>query len=133
MRMVQVDPKGTPFICTCISCGKRLQSNRQDLGLLFADLDGKPFLDYYCQECKEKREQPLKNRLMAAIPSLTDADFAFHATDLYVVASPEVENWLENNYEFWLNVSTFMSQPGSNWNGAGKRCFDIPFAGNWER
>jgi len=70
----------------------------------------------------------LKDRLKQAIPTLTDDDFAVHATDLYVVAYPEVRAWLKANYRFWTNVTTFVSQVGSNWNGAGRVCFDIPFA-----
>lgn len=73
----------------------------------------------------------LQARLMQALTHLTADDFACHATDLYVVALPEVMEWLKANYEWWENVTPFTSQEGSNWNGAGKRCFDIPFAGYW--
>lgn len=70
----------------------------------------------------------LKDQLKQAIPTLTDNDFAGHATDLYVVAYPEVTQWLKTNYQFWNNVTTFYSQKNSNWNGQGKLCYDIPFA-----
>lgn len=75
----------------------------------------------------------LQQELMAAIPSLTDNDFAYYATDLYVVQTPEVRTWLKANYKFWTNVQTFRSPAGSDWNGAGKACFDIPFAGYWPK
>lgn len=77
--------------------------------------------------------ESLQARLMAAFPDLTEDDFAHHATDLYVVASPKVCNWLRMNYEFNSSIQFFTSQTGSNWNGAGKRCLDIPFAGNWPK
>ena len=73
----------------------------------------------------------LETQLREAIPHLTDYDFGHHETDLYVVAYPEVREWLKANYEFWSNVESFVSQKGSDWNGAGKLCFDISFAGNW--
>jgi hypothetical protein len=73
----------------------------------------------------------LQQDLQAAIPALTDNDFACHATDLYVVAHPGVREWLKANYKFYANIASFTSQAGSNWNGAGKQCLDIPFAGNW--
>ena len=72
----------------------------------------------------------LQQRMQDAL-GLEDADFAYHATDLYVVASPEVRRWLHQNYEHYGNVVSFVSQEGSGWNGAGKQCFDIPFAGIW--
>ena len=31
----------------------------------------------------------------------------------------------------YANVTLFMSQAGSMWAGAGRLCFDIPFAGKW--
>jgi hypothetical protein len=73
----------------------------------------------------------LQADLMLAIPTLTADDFAYHATDLYVVANTEVVAWLKANYKFWSNVQWFTSQAGSNWNGQGKWCLDIPFAGMW--
>lgn len=77
------------------------------------------------------RQTPeLQIRLQKAL-GLSEADFAYHATDLYVVKKPLVMEWLKDNYEFFCNVKPFVSQKGSNWNGAGKICLDIPFAGNW--
>jgi len=72
----------------------------------------------------------LQTRMQAELP-LTDSDFAYHATDLYVVYSPLTMAWLRDNYTFFKNILPFVSQKGSNWNGAGKVCLDIPFAGNW--
>ena len=75
----------------------------------------------------------LQQRLQAAFPALTDDHFGYHETDLYVVALPGVREWLKENYKFYSNIETFTSQAGSNWAGAGKRCLDIPFAGNWPK
>ena len=75
----------------------------------------------------------LQQRLQAAFPALTDDQFSYHETDLYVVALPGVREWLKENYKFYSNIETFTSQAGSNWAGAGKRCLDIPFAGNWPK
>ena len=75
----------------------------------------------------------LQARLMQALTHLTADDFGYHETDLYVVALPEVREWLKAHYEYWENVTTFTGNPESHWNGAGKRCFDIPFAGYWPK
>lgn len=73
----------------------------------------------------------LQERLEAAGLGLGEGDFAYHATDLYVVAKSGVREWLKKNYQFYENIESFRSQEGSNWNGAGKQCLDIPFAGLW--
>jgi len=39
---------GTPFRVTCVSCGKQTQTDREPM---YADLDGKPWVDYYCGPC----------------------------------------------------------------------------------
>lgn len=78
-----------------------------------------------------KRKPELQVRMQEAL-GLEDDDFAYHATDLYVVAKKGVYEWLRINYKYSSNVKSFYSQEGSLWNGAGKRCFDIPFAGNWK-
>jgi hypothetical protein len=70
----------------------------------------------------------LKQQLIDANLGLTEGDFANHYSDLYVVARPGVAQWLKLNYRFYRNITTFISQPGSSWNGAGRLCFDIPFA-----
>lgn len=76
------------------------------------------------------KKPELQTKLQEAL-GLDDADFAYHATDLYVVSKPGVVNWLKANYEHFSNVQQFVSQKGSGWNGAGQICLDIPFAGNW--
>lgn len=73
----------------------------------------------------------LQQRLVDANIGLTHADFAYHATDLYVVALPGVREWLKANYEHYGNVSGFVSPADSEWRGAGQVCLDIPFAGHW--
>lgn len=70
----------------------------------------------------------LKDRLLNANLNLTEEDFATHYSDLYVVNKPMVYEWLRMNYQFFKNIEYFISQVGSNWNGAGKQCLDIPFA-----
>lgn len=39
---------GTPFQVKCIECGKVTTTNREPV---YADLDGKPWVDYYCRPC----------------------------------------------------------------------------------
>ena len=73
----------------------------------------------------------LQQRLMDAELGLEANDFAYHASDLYVVAKPGVKEWLDKNLTNPKNVTGFTSQEGSNWNGAGKWCYDIPFMGYW--
>jgi hypothetical protein len=71
--------------------------------------------------------KPLEQRLREAFPSLTDADFGHHSSDLYVVAHPGVWEWLQKNHTHPNQITTF---PGSgDW--TGKTGIDIPFAGNW--
>jgi hypothetical protein len=72
-------------------------------------------------------EGDLKSRLMAAIPELTEQDFGYHATDLYVRCYPVVLQWLYRNYEFYKQISTFVGAKGSDWEG--KLAIEIPFAG----
>jgi hypothetical protein len=72
----------------------------------------------------------LQQRLQTAL-SLPDDALHYYATDLYVLALPGVGEWLKANYKFWSNVTTFIGQAGTPW--AGKRCFDIPFAGVWPK
>lgn len=69
----------------------------------------------------------LKEQLLA-IPALglTDADFAHHASDLYVVAKPGVHDAIKK-LRPTACLSVFTSQTGSNWNGAGKLCWEVTF------
>lgn len=71
----------------------------------------------------------LQQQLQDAL-NLPDSAFAYHATDLYVLDLPGVEEWLSKNYKWVRNVTGFIGAKGSDW--AGKRAFDIPFAGYWD-
>lgn len=47
---------GPPFTATCISCEKRVIAGSKGLPFgtelpVYADLNGKPFTDYYCSSC----------------------------------------------------------------------------------
>lgn len=67
----------------------------------------------------------LQTRLQAAL-GLPDDHFHTHATDLYILDSPGVREWLNANYEHARNVTYFRGAEGSDW--AGKGCLDVPFA-----
>lgn len=76
----------------------------------------------------------LERQLREAFPQLTDEDFDYHATDLYVRARPDVVKWLVNNYQFWKNITRFrcpVSDPELNAIGVRELWLDIPFAGYW--
>lgn len=76
-----------------------------------------------------EEDRPLKRRLLEAEDlALSEDDFSRHCSDLYVVNRPGVVNWLRLNYEFFTSVTSFVSPAGSDWNGAGRLCLDIPFA-----
>jgi hypothetical protein len=47
MKLAKVNPCPV-FLVTCIKCGKKVMS---DIQPTYADLDGKPFKDYYCFKC----------------------------------------------------------------------------------
>ena len=82
----------------------------------------------------ETQDKPeLEQQLRNAGLDLGDGDFAYHATDLYVVAKPGVREWLKANFEYFSSITGFTSQKGSDWNGAGKLCYDIPFQGYWPK
>jgi len=49
MKLTKVNPFPS-FVVLCFNCNKRLYSWEEDI---FADLEGKPFKDYYCKACKE--------------------------------------------------------------------------------
>lgn len=76
---------------------------------------------------------PLEQRLRDQFPELTDRDFGYQATDLYVVWKPEIEKWLKENFEFHEQMTKFIGAKHSNWNGAGQLCIDIPFQGYWRK
>jgi hypothetical protein len=76
----------------------------------------------------------LQQQLLRANLGLTDKDFGYHATDLYVVAKAGVATWLKANYKWWCNATFFTGNPeATDWNGAGRQCIDIPFAGYSKR
>ena len=79
---------------------------------------------------KLEAKPELQARLQEAL-GLEDADFAYHATDLYVVNKPGVLEWLTEHHPHPENIGHFAGQEGADWNGAGKACLDIPFFGNW--
>ena len=74
---------------------------------------------------------PLMIQMIRANLKLKIDDFAFHASDLYVVNTPGVKKWLDENLEYPQNVTSFISPADSEWAGAGRLCWDIPFMGNW--
>jgi len=68
-------------------------------------------------------------KLMQEELGLADSDFDYHASDLYVRWSPEVEKWLKTHYEFYSNIERFYSNALSEPDGISRLWFDIPFAG----
>jgi hypothetical protein len=54
MKLQQVDLNHNGFSCVCIDCNKAILPREPRK----ADLDGKPFVDYYCEKCaKQKGEK----------------------------------------------------------------------------
>ena len=68
----------------------------------------------------------LQQQLMEAFPALTQNDFSYYATDLYVRSLPEVEKWLKENYKFPRQIEPFICNINQN------KWLDIPFAGYWK-
>ena len=60
---------------------------------------------------------------------LTDDNFGYHESDLYVKYSPEVYKWLNENLEHPKNMEFFINQIDK------KRWIDIPFMNDsfWEK
>ncbi len=75
----------------------------------------------------ETEKPELERQLREAFPDLTDDDFGYHATDLYVRWSAPVREWLRKNYRWNSNITGFTSQLD------GKPWLDIPFAGYWPK
>lgn len=48
LQEVVVSTGFSKWKCLCVVCGTWLHSNKHKI---FADLDGTPFVDYYCEEC----------------------------------------------------------------------------------
>lgn len=61
----------------------------------------------------------IKRRIAERFP---DAQFGKHESDLYVKQTPEIMEFLKNEYEYFCNIESFVSQID------GKRWIDIPFA-----
>jgi hypothetical protein len=74
----------------------------------------------------------LEQQLKQLFPWLTDRDFGHQHRidhpDLYVVSYPEVDHWLQENYQWYDNIDKFTGNDQAAWNGAGKTCLSIPFA-----
>jgi hypothetical protein len=73
----------------------------------------------------------LKLQLQAAL-GLSDDDFGYHATDLYVLDKPGVMDWLKKNYRYPSSIKRFIGNEGHPTFG-GKSALDIPFAGVWKK
>jgi hypothetical protein len=59
--------------------------------------------------------------------NLTDDVFSHYATDLYVLYSKEIYNWLKQHYEFFNNIEIHTGDVnGNSW--YGKLFIEIPFA-----
>jgi hypothetical protein len=50
MKLVKVT--GREFIIDCVKCGAKLYAG--DGHDIYADIEGKPFKDYYCKTCANK-------------------------------------------------------------------------------
>jgi len=46
MKIIPINPPKPEFYFTCVHCNKKSSSLTG-----YADLDGKPFQDYYCETC----------------------------------------------------------------------------------
>jgi len=51
MNLKPIFPTKPPFYFSCCACGKRTASESETGPQPRADLDGKPFRDYYCGPC----------------------------------------------------------------------------------
>jgi len=65
----------------------------------------------------------LKERIQFAL-NIPENHFDNHKTDLYIMFSESVNNWLKDNYEYYNNITRFISRiDGNIW-------LEIPFAYN---
>lgn len=70
MKLVKVrQHQSGPLTFACIRCGHRFQQNRK---LIYADLEGKAFVDYYCEDCTV----PFARRHLAAILLMAESQAA---------------------------------------------------------
>lgn len=71
-------------------------------------------------------EMTLQYRIKEAFPEYTDDQFSNWCSDLHVLYSTELDNWLKENYDF-CNIR--IHKANVKWHPwFGKRFFDIPFA-----
>jgi hypothetical protein len=45
-----------------------------------------------------------------------------------VVSYPKIDEWLQENYQWYDNIDKFTGNDQADWNGSGKTCLSIPFA-----
>lgn len=78
----------------------------------------------------QRKASELAQCLLREVPGLTEKHIGYHESDLYVVAIPGVREWLNQNYKYASNITEFIgSGSPDEWEGTGKTCLDIPFAG----
>lgn len=53
MKLIKVDLNPSGFCAVCVKCQKRISTKEERT----ADIDGKPFADYYCMDCSNKLAQ----------------------------------------------------------------------------
>ena len=79
---------------------------------------------------------PLEAQLREAFPSLSDADFDYYATDLYVRGRPDVVKWLKENYQFYSQIQFFRPNVPDGVNAESPFTtywLDLPFQGLWPK
>jgi hypothetical protein len=69
MKFITIEDSGRPFWFACYRCGKNVKSTDG-----WRDLEGVPFLAYYCEPCKERA---------ASVDAAERADFAQQGRDLH--------------------------------------------------
>lgn len=74
----------------------------------------------------EEYTMSLENQMKIEL-ELSDDHFDHYATDLYVLHSTKIYDWLKKNYQFFNQIRAFYSQIDA------KLWLDIPFAGNWSK
>jgi len=75
---------------------------------------------------KSSMDKSLKEQILEVFP---DAEFGHHESDLYVKVQPGLREWLKSNYQFYTNITGFVSQIDK------KPWLSIPFANQdfWDR
>ncbi len=68
----------------------------------------------------------LKGQIKKAL-NISEESFGHYCSDLQILYTKEVMDWLEDNYDFMANVKIHTSNvKGQDW--YGKRFIEIPFA-----